>query len=204
VRGVASKVQGGIPAGENYHVPSSPRGVWQKRGLPPVVKSEGRGLRKVDGCDPGGTFAPGATAAMPRPSHMAALSVRQPWAALLVGGRKTVEVRTWPTKVRGAILIHAGKVPDKRPDGWKWVDSTDLSDQANLTGGVIGIADLVDCLAYRSAEAFAADRDRHRNPAEWFRPPVLYGFRFENPRPVRFEPYKGNTFFFPVEGMSLS
>jgi ASCH domain len=161
-------------------------------------------LRKVDGCDPGGTFAPGATAVESRPDRLVALSVRQPWAALLVGGRKTIDVRTWPTKLRGAILIHAGKVPDKRPDGWVWVDSPDLSVYANSTGGVIGIADLVECVTYRSAEAFAADRGRHRNSVEWFRPPVLYGFRFENPRPVRFEPYKGNTFFFPVKGMSLS
>jgi hypothetical protein len=95
-------------------------------------------------------------------------------------------------------------MPDKRPAGWAWVDSLDLSPHANLTGGVIGAADLVECVAYRSTAAFVADRDCHRNPAEWFRPPVLYGFRFENPRSVRFEPYKGNTFFFPVEGIALS
>jgi hypothetical protein len=168
------------------------------------VKTEARGLRKVDDSTPGKTFAPGATTRDSRSARRAALSVRQPWAALLISGWKTVEVRTWPTTVRGTILIHAGKLPDKRPDGWEWIDSSDLAERATLAGGVVGTADLVECVAYRTGAAFAADRDRHRNPADWFHPPVLYGFRFENPRPVRFEPYKGTTFFFPVEGITLS
>jgi hypothetical protein len=138
------------------------------------------------------------------PGERPALSVRQPWAALLVAGRKTVEVRTWPTSVRGPVLIHAGKIADKRPDGWRWVDTPELSTAAELLGGVVGLADLVECLAYRSAEAFAADQPRHRNAADWFKPPVLYGFRFENARPVRFLPFKGNTFFFKVEGLDRS
>ena len=161
-------------------------------------------MRKVDDSRPGGTFAPGATGGDSRSVRLPALSVRQPWAALLISGRKTIEIRTWPTKVRGPILIHAGKRSDKRPAGWAWVEPQDHSVRTNLTGGVIGVADLVECMAYQSAAEFDADRDCHRNPAEWFRPPVLYGFRFENPRPVRFEPYKGNTFFFPVEGIALS
>jgi hypothetical protein len=161
-------------------------------------------LRKVDGSGPAETFAPGATPAGGVPTRRTALSIRQPWAAILVAGLKTIEVRTWPTRVRGTILIHAGKRPDRRPAGWAWVDSRELTARANIAGGVIGSADLVECLAYRSAAAFAADADGHRNPTDWFRPPVLYGFRFENPRPVRFEPYKGTTFFFPVEGIALS
>jgi hypothetical protein len=36
------------------------------------------------------------------------LSVRQPWAWLLVQGIKTVENRTWRTNYRGPLLIHAG------------------------------------------------------------------------------------------------
>jgi hypothetical protein len=33
------------------------------------------------------------------------LSVKQPWAALIVAGLKTVEIRTWATRVRGPVLI---------------------------------------------------------------------------------------------------
>ena len=51
-----------------------------------------------------------------RPAY--ALSVRQPWAALLVAGRKTVEVRTWSTAVRGRVFIHAARgATTARPRG---------------------------------------------------------------------------------------
>ena len=39
-------------------------------------------------------------------------------AALFAAGLKTVEVRTWPTRRRGPVLIHAGKVADDRPEAW--------------------------------------------------------------------------------------
>lgn len=37
------------------------------------------------------------------------LSVRQPWAWLILNGYKTIENRTWRVNDRGPILIHAGK-----------------------------------------------------------------------------------------------
>lgn len=40
---------------------------------------------------------------------MKALSVKQPWASLLVGGQKTVECRTWKTSYRGELLICSSK-----------------------------------------------------------------------------------------------
>ena len=39
---------------------------------------------------------------------MKTLSVRQPWAWLIVNGYKNIENRTWYTKHRGRVLIHAG------------------------------------------------------------------------------------------------
>ena len=36
------------------------------------------------------------------------LSIRQPWAWLILHGGKDVENRNWATKVRGRVLIHAG------------------------------------------------------------------------------------------------
>jgi hypothetical protein len=38
-----------------------------------------------------------------------ALSVRQPYAALLVTGAKRAEYRSWSTHYRGPLLIHAAK-----------------------------------------------------------------------------------------------
>jgi hypothetical protein len=36
-----------------------------------------------------------------------ALSVQQPWAELIISGRKSIEVRTWWTEYRGPLWIHA-------------------------------------------------------------------------------------------------
>ena len=38
---------------------------------------------------------------------MKAISIKQPWASLIVEGVKDIENRTWPTKFRGRVLIHA-------------------------------------------------------------------------------------------------
>jgi hypothetical protein len=41
---------------------------------------------------------------------MKALTIRQPWASLVATGVKTIETRSWSTKYRGPLAIHAGKV----------------------------------------------------------------------------------------------
>ncbi|MGI0083073.1 MAG: ASCH domain-containing protein, partial [Nitrosopumilaceae archaeon] len=38
---------------------------------------------------------------------MKCLSVSQPYADLIVQGKKTIELRTWNTKFRGEFLVHA-------------------------------------------------------------------------------------------------
>ena len=46
---------------------------------------------------------------------MKVLSLLQPWATLVVTGVKKYEVRSWQTKHRGALLIHASaKKPSRR------------------------------------------------------------------------------------------
>jgi hypothetical protein len=126
-----------------------------------------------------------------------ALSVKQPWATLLVHGLKTVEVRRWPTARRGRVLIHASGAPDERPEGWALLPE-ELREAARLSGGIVGAAELTACLAYHTAEAFAADRDRHRNDPGWFQGPVLYGFVFDNAIVLPFRPCPGWMRFFPV------
>lgn len=39
---------------------------------------------------------------------MKALSIRQPWASLILAGHKAVENRTWTTTYRGPVIVHAG------------------------------------------------------------------------------------------------
>jgi hypothetical protein len=43
---------------------------------------------------------------------MKIISIRQPWAALIVSGAKDGENSTWPTRYRGSVLVHASLRPD--------------------------------------------------------------------------------------------
>jgi len=45
---------------------------------------------------------------------MKVITVKQPFASLIAYGLKEYEFRTWKTKYRGDILIHAGKSVDKK------------------------------------------------------------------------------------------
>jgi hypothetical protein len=134
---------------------------------------------------------------IPGQSQAYALSLKQPWATLLVHGRKTIEVRRWPTARRGPILIHAARVADWREEGWRLLPA-ELKEAAQLLGGIIGIGELTGCITYGNREVFAADRSRHLNDPSWFQGPVLYGFVFTKVRILPFRPYPGWMRFFPV------
>jgi hypothetical protein len=41
-----------------------------------------------------------------------AISVRQPWAELLISGRKSIEIRSWAPEYRGRLWLHAGLKSD--------------------------------------------------------------------------------------------
>jgi hypothetical protein len=127
-----------------------------------------------------------------------ALSLKQPWAALLAHGLKTVEVRRWPTRRRGPVLIHAARVPDDRPEAWAHVPA-ELREAARLGGGIVGVGRLTGCLAYRTLAAFLADQARHLNDPSWFEPPLLYGFTFTELTVLPFRACAGNVRFFTVD-----
>lgn len=44
---------------------------------------------------------------------MKAITIKQPWATLIALGEKQFETRSWTTKYRGELAIHAGKNIDK-------------------------------------------------------------------------------------------
>lgn len=43
---------------------------------------------------------------------MKTLTIKQPWASLIIDGYKDIENRTWKTSYRGDLLIHAAKYDD--------------------------------------------------------------------------------------------
>jgi hypothetical protein len=125
-----------------------------------------------------------------------ALSVRQPWAALIVAGVKTIEIRRWPTAHRGRLLIHAASLPDPREEGWRLVTPR-MDHLLDLRGGIIGAVELLACRRYCSRRDFVADQELHRNDPSWYKPD-LFGFILANPEPVGFHPFKGNVRLFRV------
>jgi hypothetical protein len=136
-------------------------------------------------------------------SDQYALSIKQPWAALLIHGVKTIEVRRWPTRRRGRILIHAARVPDSRAQGWKLV-TPEIHELTRLRGGILGAAELVECVVYHHQTAFQADQELHRNDPDWFQSPCLYGFRFANVEQLPFRKIAGNVRFFSVPSIAVS
>jgi hypothetical protein len=114
-----------------------------------------------------------------------ALSVKQPWAALLAAGRKTIEVRRWRTNFRGRLLVHAARIPDPRPEAWAHVPP-ELGELARLEGGILGVGEVVACRTYSRLDAFAADQVLHLNDLSWFEPRGLFGLCFTSLRVLPF------------------
>src|SRR5690606_20130422 len=107
-------------------------------------------------------------------SLMKTLSIRQPWAELILQGRKTIELRTWQTHYRGAILIHAGG--NLEQDGCEAYGI----DPAEITrGAIVGTVDIVDMVTF-DTDSFAAMRDQHLDLGDW--PGDVLGWRLANPQ----------------------
>lgn len=99
---------------------------------------------------------------------MKALSIKDPWASLIVAGKKTIELRTWRTNYRGPILIH----------------------RSGKSRGIIGIADIVDIIEIESLDQFRALHNKHHAPDEFYRG-KLHGWILKNAKQIEFIPCKG-------------
>ena len=73
---------------------------------------------------------------------MKCLSVQQPWAWAIIHGPKRIENRTWRTKHRGPLLIHAGKSRARLGD----YGAGEPAQEALAFGAIIGVATLTDCV----------------------------------------------------------
>lgn len=120
---------------------------------------------------------------------MIALSIRQPWASLILKAGKDIENRCWPTKFRGRILIHAAKGGTRA----ELEDALDFAEYASGTrytvdlktihrGGIIGSVEIVDCVSASDSPWFVGE----------------FGFVLRDPQPLPFTPWKGQLGFFDV------
>jgi hypothetical protein len=120
---------------------------------------------------------------------MKALSVRQPWAWLIVNGYKDIENRDWNTKLRGRIWIHAGVHRVTRAEYEQFVENcaaVGIREFPKIDefekGGIVGSVEIVDCVT--------------KSKSFWFQ--GKYGFVLKNARRCRFRPMRGVLGFFDV------
>ncbi|MFS7306556.1 ASCH domain-containing protein [Rahnella inusitata] len=127
---------------------------------------------------------------------MKALSIRQPWAWLIVNGHKDIENRTWRTKFRGQVLIHASQhkvtrdeyesvravIIDYENRGCKpfFFPHFESFQHSCMRGGIVGVATITDCV------------DSSDSP--WFFGPK--GFVLAAAQRLPWEPMKGRLSFF--------
>jgi hypothetical protein len=104
------------------------------------------------------------------------ISIRQPWASLIVSGVKDVENRTWSTRYRGPVLIHASRTVDEISDDEFQVRFGMPLPAASPRGGVVGVAEIVDCVT--------------EHPSRWYAP-GHFAFVLRNARAVPFTPWRG-------------
>ncbi len=122
---------------------------------------------------------------------MKALSLKQPWAELILQGKKTIETRKWKTKFRGPFLIHASRSVHKE-------GMTEFGFSELPTGCIVGKAELVDVKEYPTKEAFDADIPLHQvRMTRWTK--RRYGFVLANVQRVEPKPIKGQLNFFEVQ-----
>ena len=125
---------------------------------------------------------------------MIALSIRQPWASLILKAGKDIENRCWPTKFRGRILIHAAKGCTRK----ELEDALDFAEAASGTrytvdlktiprGGIVGSVEIVDCVSASASPWFVGG----------------FGFLLRDPLPLPFTPFKGSLGFFNVPSDAL-
>lgn len=131
-----------------------------------------------------------------------ALSIRQPWAHLIIHAAKDIENRTWPTRVRGDVLIHAGKTMSRHdyqdavefcsclpdfvlPSNFDFPSYETLKSEC---GGIVGVMKIVDCVS--------------ESPSPWFCGP--FGFVIDRAMTLPFTPCKGELGFFMVNVEGLA
>jgi len=121
--------------------------------------------------------------------NLPVLSIKQPWAWLILNAGKDIENRSWPTHFTGRFFIHTGKTFDNiSPVELRHLlhgeAYEDLCASWNklLTGGIVGVSTIIDCVNYHPSKWFAGD----------------WGFVLKDSMPVDFVPLRGKLGFFNV------
>jgi len=106
-----------------------------------------------------------------------ALSLTQPWATLVVDGRKRIETRSWTTAYRGPLAIHASKAMTQ--DAWDlWRDLTVEGIDVTVAerGAILGTVELVDVVRVMPPRGDGPHQGWHRDS---HRTGIPIGMRWE-------------------------
>lgn len=121
---------------------------------------------------------------------MKCLSVCQPFADLIISGKKTIELRVWNTSFRGNFLVHS-------PLKVRTADCARLGIDKRLlvTGAIVGMVELYDVKKYDSPHSLEVDADFHHAGKD--HPVKAFGFMLKNSKAFRVPiPYSGQLGFF--------
>lgn len=122
---------------------------------------------------------------------MLALSIRQPWAWLILHAGKDIENRSWSRRVRGRVLIHAAKGMSRG----EYADAFAFAEvqcgfrgrrpefDAIERGGIVGSVEIVDCVTASASPWFMGE----------------HGFVLREPRVLPFVPWRGELGFFACD-----
>ncbi len=123
---------------------------------------------------------------------MKCLSVSQPFAELIIQGKKTIELRRWNTNFRGEFLIHS-------PKKIRIEDCKRLKmNPKNLEkGAIVGKAEIYDVKTYKTKSELVKDSKKHLASKTFQN--NKYGFLIKNAKPFRIPiPAKGQLGFYDV------
>lgn len=104
---------------------------------------------------------------------MKAISIKEPWASMILSGKKTIETRTWQTLHRGFILLCASKNP-----------------KSDISGMAFATAELTECLTMIEDDEKLACCEIYPRANSWF---------LENIKKIKPFPVKGQLGLFNVE-----
>lgn len=106
-----------------------------------------------------------------------ALSIRQPFAELVMRGSKKFEYRSRSTRIRGRVYVYASSKPRPRPD-WARIS---LGREGVPLGAIIGTVEIVGCKQMRTggfAWALRAPKRLPRPAAPKLHPQPVWFFPF--------------------------
>ncbi|QDI89718.1 ASCH domain-containing protein [Candidatus Nitrosopumilus sp. SW] len=115
----------------------------------------------------------------------------QPFADLIILGKKTIELRKWNTNFRGELLIHA-------PLKIRKEDCKRLKiDKKFVTGAIVGKVEIYDVKKYDTLKQVKEDQEFHLASKNFH--DRTFGFLLKNPKSFRIPiPYKGQLGLFDV------